>query len=241
MDRRNTIKTILLGTVAGGAILTGTGCDPKEKSQSKTSEENNLGDYGRTPAEKERDAELMAETFFTPEEMATITILCDIILPKDEISGAASEAGVPDFIEFIVKDMPAHQLPVRGGLMWLDLESKQRFGVIFKEATEKQRLEIVEDIAYPSTKPEEENPELSQGIKFFDKMRDLTVTGFYTSEMGIKTLGYQGNVANIWDGVPQEVLDKHGMAYEAEMLPKYVDQSKRNEIAKWDDDGNLLT
>lgn len=239
MDRRNTLKTILLGTVAGGAMLTGTSCDPIGKSQEKTATASPLEEYGRTPAEKERDAELMSETFFTPEEMATITILCDIILPKDDISGAASEAGVPDFIEFIVKDIPDHQLPLRGGLMWLDLESKQRFGTAFRNATAQQRLEIVEDIAYIDI--ENDNPLFSQGIKFFDLMRDLTVTGFYTSEMGIKTLGYQGNIPNLWDGVPEDVLQKHGLAYEENMLAKYIDHNKREEIAVWDDAGNLVS
>ena len=72
--------------------------------------------------EVDRNERLRAEKFFTPHEMATITVLGDIIIPKDEISGSASDAKVPDFIEFIVKDMPDHQLPMRGGLRWLDLQ-----------------------------------------------------------------------------------------------------------------------
>jgi hypothetical protein len=78
-------------------------------------------------------------------------------------------------------------------------------------------------------------------IQFFSLVRNLTVSGYYTSKVGIAELGYKGNVPNVWDGVPQDVLDKHGMAYEEAWLSKCVDQSKRNEIALWDDDGNLIT
>ena len=72
-------------------------------------------------------------------------------------------------------------------------------------------------------------------------MRDLVVTGYFTSEVGLKDLGYMGNSPNVWDGIPQDVLDDHGMAYEEAWLAKCIDQSKRNETAVWDDDGNLLT
>ena len=71
-------------------------------------------------------------------------------------------------------------------------------------------------------------------------MRNLTLTGYYTTKMGLDDLGYQGNVANVWDGVPDDVLEKHGLAYDEEWLAKCVDQSKRAEIAQWDNDGNLI-
>ena len=57
----------------------------------------------------------------------------------------------------------------------------------------------------------------------------------------MKELGYKGNSPNVWDGVPQEVLDDHGLSYDEEWLSKFVDQSKRLDIAKWDDDGNLIS
>jgi hypothetical protein len=58
--------------------------------------------------------------------------------------------------------------------------------------------------------------------------------------MGIDDLGYKGNSPNLWDGVPQDILEKHGLSYEKNWLPKFVDHSKRNETAEWDDNGNLL-
>ncbi len=86
-------------------------------------------------------------TFFTAHELATITILGDIIIPKDDVSGSASDAKVTDFIEFIVKDMPSYQVPVRGGLRWLDRESFNRFQKAFKDIDNAQRIQIVDDIA----------------------------------------------------------------------------------------------
>ena len=67
------------------------------------------------------------------------------------------------------------------------------------------------------------------------------MTGYFTSEVGINELGYKGNIPNIWDGVPQDVLDQYGLEYDKDWLGKFVDQSKRNIIAEWDDEGNLLT
>ncbi len=162
--------------------------------------------YGRTEAEKARDAKLFAETFFNPHEMATLGVLCDIIIPADSKSGSATDAGVPAFIEFIVKDKPTFQVPMRGGLGWLDAQSNKRFSKIFIECTRAQHLEIVEDIAYPERK----RPGMSQGVVFFSLVRDLTATGFWSSKMGIEDLGYMGNKPNEWEGPPPEVLKQYG-------------------------------
>ena len=72
-------------------------------------------------------------------------------------------------------------------------------------------------------------------------MRNLTLTGYYTSKVGIADLGYKGNQPNVWDGVPDDVLKQHGVFYEEEWLAKCVDQSKRNDVAQWDELGNLLS
>lgn len=166
--------------------------------------------FGRTEYEKERDARLFAEQFFNKHEMATIAILVDIIIPRDERSGSATDAGVPDFIEFMVKDQPYMQTPLRGGLGWLDNQSIKRFGKKFIEILPTQRLEIVEDIAYPQRK----KPGMSQGIAFFSLMRNLTASGFWSSKMGIEDMGYAGNVPNTWNGPPAEVLQKYGLDQE---------------------------
>lgn len=237
MDRRESIRTLIIGTVASGAVLSGCATEVKENENTAASTQAETGTYGRTPKEQARDKKIMDEQFFSKEELATIAILCDIIIPADDISVAATQAGVPEFIEFIVKDMPYHQLPLRGGLMWLDHESNKRFGKIFSAIAPNQRIEIIDAIAYP----EKAAPEMSQGVKFFELMRDLTVTGFYTSKEGFDALGYVGNRPNVWDGVPEDELQRLGMAYEPEWLKKCIDQSTRETLAIWDEAGNLLS
>lgn len=236
MNRRESFKTILLGTVAGAALVTTAGC---EQDLPEVDEGKELGLYGRTTAEIERDKKLLEAVYFNKEELEMIAVLSDIILPATPTAVAATEAGVVDFIEFIVKDLPDNQLPIRGGLMWLNSESMRRYEKPFIELSDNQQISIIDDIAYPDDNGEK--PDLAAGIKFFDKIRGLVLTGYYTSKMGIQDLGYKGNQPNIWDGVPQDVLDKHGMKYDEDWLPKFVDQSKREIIAEWDDDMNLIT
>ena len=165
---------------------------------------------GRTVDEAERDAKLLAEVFLNKHELDTITILSDIIIPADGKSKSASQAGVTGFIEFIVKDKPEFKTPVRGGLRWLDSESNKRFGKLFTQITAAQRIQIVDDIAYPLTAKKE----FSQGVSFFTLMRNLTATGFYTSRIGIDDLGYKGNTPNDWPGVPADVLKQYGLSYD---------------------------
>ncbi|MBL7736132.1 MAG: gluconate 2-dehydrogenase subunit 3 family protein [Chitinophagaceae bacterium] len=205
MKRRDSIKALGIGALSAGALLKSCKPEPGEKTAVTNVAE---GDYSdRQAQEIERDKKLLAETFFTPHEMATITILADIIIPKDERSGSASAAKVPEFIEFIVKDMPEHQLPMRGGLRWLDLKCLNRYDQPFKDCTATQQLEIVNEIAYPARA----KPEMQQGVAFFNRMRNLTATGFFTSKMGIEDLGYAGNKPNRWEGVPPDIIKAYGL------------------------------
>ena len=236
MDRRESLKTLFVGSLAGGMTI--SGCNPatSEEQQVLPERERQEG-YGRTPQELERDEKLLSQTFFTSHEMETLATLCDLILPAEEGYRSATEAGVPEFMEFMAKDLPEHQTPIRGGIMWLDSRSNHLFNQEFKGLSPDQHKAICDEIAYPDN----EDPSLQPGIQFFTLVRDLTLTGFYTTKLGIEELGYVGNAPNVWDGVPEEVLRKHGMSYDDEMLAKYVDQSKRTDIADWDDEGNLIT
>ncbi len=242
MKRRDTLKTIVLGAVGTGVVATGVGCETEGSVQElENNKEEAKFEYGRTPKEKKHDQEVMAETFFTGAEMATLAVLCDLIVPADEKSGSATDAGVPEFLEFIVKDIPEHQLPLRGGLMWLNHESNKRFDLNFKAASVEQQKAILDDIAYP-LKAGAQSSEFTAGIEFFNRIRNLTLTGFYTSKMGVlEDLGYAGNQSNIWDGVPEEVLKEHDVDYDPDWIARCVDQSKREVIAEWDEEGNLLT
>jgi gluconate 2-dehydrogenase gamma chain len=152
--------------------------------------------------------------FFTAHEYATVTLLADIIIPKDDRSGSASDAGVPEYIDFSLADtfadQPDRQTSMRGGLQWLDRECRTRFKKNLVEITSAQRTEVLDDIAYPK----KARPEMSHGVRFFSMFRDFVATGFYTSKMGIEDLRYIGNVPNQWDGAPAEVLQKLGVSYD---------------------------
>ena len=212
MDRRKYLKTLAVGSLGAGALLS---CEPEKKDTVEAPKEFTID---RTSEELIRERKLLSETFFDAHEMKTIGILSDIIIPKDGTSGSATDAGVPAFIEFIVKDMPHHQTPMRGGLKWLDIQCLKRFNSDFASSTSQQQIGMVDEIAYP----EKTKPELQQGVAFFNKMRDLTACGFFTSEIGIKDLGYVGNKPNQWDGVPQDVLDQYGLKYDQRTLDESV-------------------
>ncbi|HLT79976.1 MAG TPA: gluconate 2-dehydrogenase subunit 3 family protein [Cyclobacteriaceae bacterium] len=213
MDRRKYLKTLAVGSVGAGLLI--QSCET-EKPQTQQAAVTHTID--RTPAEIAREEKLRAETFFNEHEMATIAVLVDIIIPKDDVSGSATDAGVPDFIEFIVKDKPELKTPVRGGLRWLDVQCMKRYNKSFVDCNAEQRIEMIDEIAFP----ELAKPEMQQGVAFFNTMRDLTATGFFTSKIGIEDLGYVGNRPNQWDGVPQEVLDQYGLQYDERTLAESV-------------------
>lgn len=238
MDRRKSIQTMILG--AGASALAFHGCKTEDKTPNEeliTSSDTKY--FGRTPEELERIEKLNAEQLFNEHELETISVLSTVILPPKEPHGGPIEADVPEFIEFMGKDIPEMQTTLLGGLMWLDHKSNTEFGTEFKTAALEQQKQILDTVCYHDTEiPLDEQP---LEIQFFYLMRGLTMTGYYTSKVGIADLGYKGNMPNVWDGVPQDVLDQHGVAYDPEWIAKCVDQSKRGVIAEWDDQGNLLT
>jgi len=201
MNRRDSLK--ILGIAASTTVLIDA-CKPGTENKATIAPADTMG---RQPFEIERDAKLQAEKFFDDHEMATIIVLADIIIPRDEKSGSATDAKVPEFIEFIVKDEPQHQLPMRGGLRWLDVQCLNKYGNDFKSCNPAQQTQMVSAIAYPSLATAEMQP----GVAFFNKIRDLTAIGFFTSKMGIDDLGYKGNTPNEWKGVPAEVLKAYGL------------------------------
>ncbi len=219
MDRRKSIKTLIIGGISTSVLAEAcTSAEKKPVANPEEAKDLSGTRLNRMPEEKKYEKQLQADTFFSPEEMATITILGDIIIPRDEVSGSASDAKVPDFIEFIVKDMPEHQTPMRGGLRWLDVQCLNRYGKPFKDCSQKQKMEMVDLIAWPN----KAKPENSQGVAFFTLIRNLVGTGFYTSEMGVKDIGYIGNVPNQWNGVPDDVLKQYHMAYTEKELKESI-------------------
>lgn len=232
MNRRDTIKSLMMGSLAGGLLL--EGCAPQESAAIEKSLWNYK--YGRTPEEAAHDQQLMAETFLEDTELNMITVLANLILPPTP-EGTIEQAKVPEFIEFMLKDYPAFQTPIRGGLMWLNNFCNKNFGTLFVQSTEEQQKSILDKIAYPDPDAKVQKHE----VQFFTLIRNLVMTGYFTSEVGVAEVGYVGNMPNVWDGVPEEVLQSVGMAYDEEWIAKCIDQSKRNDTAQWDDEGNLLT
>ncbi len=190
ITRRNALKIIGATPVAAGIGLGEAAGDPQH-----------AGPQARASAQKAAAARKGAYTpkFFTAHEWATVALLADLIIPKDGRSGSATDAGVPEFIDFMMVDRPDGQVPMRGGLAWLDAEARARFGRNFREAAAAERTALLDDIAYPRAA----RPEFSHGVAFFSRFRDMVATGFWTSKMGIADLQYMGNVANPgWDGCP---------------------------------------
>lgn len=235
MDRRESLKSLLIGGVVGATIGIQS-CKPTE-AEAPVDQSNG---YGRTPDEQAHDKAINEGIpFFSNYELETIAVLCDLILPPSSEAGGALDAEVPAFIEFMVKDLPNNQIPLRGGIMWLHGESTRRYEKNFLDISETERTLILDDIAYPDK--DNKTPELEPGRAFFTRIRNLTLTGYYTSKIGIQDLGYVGNRPNIWDGVPQDVLDDHGMSYDADWLAKCINQETREVKAVWDDQGKLIS
>ena len=148
--------------------------------------------------------------FFTAHEWETVRVLVDLVIPRDERSGSATDAAVPEFMDFFIDAYPSMRLPMRGGLAWLDAESRGRFGKPFVELADEERTAILDDIAWPARA----RPEMSQGVAFFNRFRDLTASGFWSTRMGVDDLQYMGNRAiPTWDGCPPEALAKLGVSY----------------------------
>lgn len=235
MDRRKTLKTLVAGAVGGGLVM--TGCKTEPQTSAAVSPSPSVNDlYGRLPEEIKRDAELQAKTFFNAHEMASLGILCDLIIPADEVSGSATQAKVPEFIEFMMKDQPHLQTDVRGALKWMDYRCLQDHGKTFKDCTAEQQTALLDKLAYPDEVP----ADCKSGVKGFNLIRNLTATGFFTTELGIKDLGYKGNQPNVWDGPPAEVMQKYGLSYDEKYLPLYVNQDLREQLISWDDAGNIV-
>ena len=149
-------------------------------------------------------------TNFTPQEWETVRVLVDLIIPKDERSGSATEAGVPEFMDFMLGDEPELAAPLHGGLAWLDHHCTDRYGKTFVAASDAERAALLDDIAWPKRA----TPEHVAGAAFFSSFRDFTASGFYSSRVGVADLRYIGNTfVPQWAGCPPEALTKLGVSY----------------------------
>jgi hypothetical protein len=199
ISRRAALKLVTGGPVAAALVWT-----PAEARQAQEH-----ATHARAEAAKQATA--FKPKFFTAHEYATVAVLVDLVIPRDERSGSATDAGVPEFMDFMMMDQPRRKVAMRGGLALIDRLSESRFGKRFLACTDPQRRQLLDEIAYTSNP----DPGLHQAIVFFSSFRDLTASGFWTTKMGVADLQYQGNVfVDEWNGCPSAALDKLGVRYE---------------------------
>ena len=167
-----------------------------------------------TTVPKSTTGEAAASSAYQPKalnehEWKTVRVLSDIIIPADDRSGSATEAGVPEFIDDWLDFRGGGQLTaIRGGLTWLDMECNRQFAHDFVDCSEAQQKQTLDRIAYPKTAA----PEDAAGVAFFNHLRGLVVSGFFSSKMGVKDLPYLGNqMLSSWEGCPASVLGKLGL------------------------------
>jgi gluconate 2-dehydrogenase gamma chain len=194
-NRRTLLKVLSSAPVAAAFVI----------SDAEAQQAHHQAQQARQMALKKKSA--YKPKFFTDHEYETVKLLSDMIIPRDERSGGAVDAGVPEFIDFTMVDQPARQTAIRGGLRWLDSESHRRFDKTFLAATDAERRQILDELSGHGAPA----PGLTHGIAFFRTFRDLTASGFWTSKMGIEDLGYIGNTFVVeWQGCPADVLKKIG-------------------------------
>ncbi len=198
ISRRRALQTLGAVPVAAGLTWTQADAEAQEAHQHRPATK-------KTPAGRKGPYK---PKFFTAHEWATVNVLVDLIIPKDERSGSATDAGVPEYIDFVMTDRLQYQTAIRGGLRWLDTQSNVRFGKTFVDAAPAERNALLDDIAWPA----KAKPEYSQGAAFFSRFRDLTAGGFFSSKMGAADLKYMGNVPVAeWKGCPPEALQRLGL------------------------------
>jgi gluconate 2-dehydrogenase gamma chain len=166
--------------------------------------------------------------FFNPQEWKTVRVLVDMIIPADERSGSATDAGVPEFMDYLMNDptdtdlqREKRQTAMRGGLAWINSVCERRFGHGFADSSEAERTAVLDEIAFTKDEREEEaemrEPRdlrvvVQHGASFFNSFRDLTASGFWSSKMGVDDIGYVGNrFVPEWKDPPPEVLARLGL------------------------------
>jgi gluconate 2-dehydrogenase subunit 3-like protein len=178
ISRRDVLRTLGMGAMAG-SVLRVIPMQAAEYAHNMVQAEKASAGGGYTPK------------FFSQRQYRTLQALCETIIPAEDGLGGAIEAGAPEFIDLLSSENPEYQLKLGGGLMWLDSACSDRYGKVYLECSPEQQKQVLDQIAYRRNALAD--PRLSQGIDFFSFLRMMTVDGFFTSEIGIKYLGYIGN------------------------------------------------
>lgn len=197
MERRDMMKVLATMPLGAWALTSSDVADAAEHTHHALSEQT------------AQPKSVFVPKFFSALEWRTVRVLADIVIPRDAKSGSATDAGVPEFMDYVMTEFPNNQTRIREGLGWLNAESRARFGMPFADVTAPQRLQIVDDIAWPA----KAKPQFVQGARFFTAFRDLTASGFYTSRIGVKDIGYMGNIPqSAWHGCSPAAEKKLGVS-----------------------------
>jgi gluconate 2-dehydrogenase gamma chain len=145
---------------------------------------------------------------FTSDEWRLVRLLVNYVIPADAKSGSATAAGVPEFMDFVLGEYPTNRQWMKDGLGWMNAECRRRHDKGFVSCTDAQRREVLDAIAWPRKAA----PEMRAGVEFFNRFRNMTASGFFSSRMGVQDLGYIGNrpVAK-WEGTPAHVARHFGL------------------------------
>lgn len=177
ISRREVLKSLAIGAAATSVLRT----IPAQAAE-----------YAHHMVAAEKAAtKAYAPKFFAAHQYKTLQTLCQTIIPADSDSGGAIEAGAPEFIDLLTSENSEYQVKLGGGLMWLDSTCSDRYGNLYLDCSPQQQKEILDQIAYRNNAMTDAR--LSQGVDFFSFLRNMTADGFFTSEIGIKYLGYQGS------------------------------------------------
>ena len=181
ISRRDILRTLAV-TAAGGTVLQVIPAEAAAYVHQVVRKEKAAAPAGKyTPK------------YFPAPQYAALIALCDAIIPKDEKSGGAVEAGAPEFIDLLTSENEKYQLRLGGGLFWLDGFCSDRYGKVFLDCAPEQKKEVLDLIAF--RKNAKQDSALSQGVAFFAFLRRLTCDGYYTSKIGVADLGYIGNTS----------------------------------------------
>lgn len=151
--------------------------------------------------------------FFTAPELAVMRVLADLLIPRDERSGSATEAGTLEYADFVISESSERARQAwHDGFQWLDAECVRRFDRRrFVELLDAERTQVLDDIALPARARDEVRP----GVEWFTRVRDLIGAGFFSSRVGVQDLGYIGGVfVPEWRGAPEEALRELGVSYQ---------------------------
>ena len=202
INRRNALKVLGAAPLAGMLDWSAPGVERTTRLIAALHAEETTGEVA-----------VYAPLFFTPHEWRTVRVLADVVIPKDERSGSATDAKAPEFMDFMLADKETSEgskVSMRGGLAWLDAEMRQRFGTDFLSSSDAHRHAVLDDIAYPK----KAGPELRRGAQWFDRFRNNVGAAFFSSAMGWTDLQYIGNVFNPgWNGCPTAATEKLGVSY----------------------------